>query len=120
MLKSHEAKLQMSLVKTHRVQREKRQVGGGERGEGEKEGWWEVVMGEEEEEAVKLQRKRERDKGDSSSKIRRGYTGGGGRQVIEEEEEEGNGYGGDVRNINRGSGLPAGAHSAPNTYCHSD
>lgn len=62
------------------------------------------------------------DKGDSSSKIKRGYTGGGGggRRVIEEEEEEGRGYRGDVRNINRGSGLPAGAHSAPNTYCHSD
>lgn len=45
------------------------------------------------------------------------YTGGGGgRQVIEEEEEERRGYGGDVRNINRGPGLPAGAHSAPNTH----
>lgn len=41
---------------------------------------------------------------------------GGGRQVIEEEEEERRGYGRDVRNINRGPGLPAGAHSAPNTY----
>lgn len=44
------------------------------------------------------------------------YTGGGGRRVTEEEEEERRGYGGDVRNINRGPGLPAGAHSAPNTY----
>lgn len=51
-----------------------------------------------------------KDKGDSSSVRKRGYTGGGG----------GRGYRGDVRNINRGSGLPAGAHSVPNTYCHSD
>lgn len=72
------------------------------------------------EEAVKVKRRWGRDKGDNSSKRKRGYTGGGGRRVIEEEEEEGRGYGGDVRNINRGSGLPAGAHSAPNTYCHSD
>lgn len=57
------------------------------------------------------------DKGDSSSKIKRGYRGEGGRQVI---EKAGRGYRGDVRNINRGSGLPAEAHSAPNTYCHSD
>lgn len=45
-----------------------------------------------------------------------GGGGGGGRRVREEEEEERRGYGGDVRNINRGPGLPAGAHSAPNTY----
>lgn len=71
-----------------------------------------------EKDAVKLRRRRY--KGESSSKRKRGYTGGGGRPVIEEEEEEGRGYRGYVRNINRGSGLPAGAHSAPNTYCHSD
>lgn len=50
-------------------------------------------------------------------KKKNAYTGGGGgRQVIEEEEEGKRGYRGDVRNINRGPGLPAGAHSAPNTY----
>lgn len=57
---------------------------------------------------------------ESNSKTKRCYAGEGGRQDIEKEEEEGRGYRGDVRNINRGSGLPAGAHSAPNTYCHSD
>lgn len=45
-----------------------------------------------------------------------GGGGGGGRQLIEVDEEEKRGYRGDVRNINRGPGLPAGAHSAPNTH----
>lgn len=78
-------------------------------------GKWEEVI---EKEAVKLREER-RDKEGSCSKRKRGYTGGS-RQIIEEKEEEERGYRGDVRNINRGSGLPAGAHSAPNTYCHSD
>lgn len=65
-----------------------------------------------EKEAVNLRR--------SSKNKKSGNRGGGGRQVIEEEEGEGRGYRGDVRNINRGSALPAGAHSAPNTHCHSD
>ena len=65
-----------------------------------------------------MRRKRERDKGDSNRKRKSLYRKR--RQTGSRGREEGRGYGGDVRNINRVSGLPAGTHSAPNTYCHSD
>lgn len=44
----------------------------------------------------------------------------GGRQVKGEAEKERSVYGGHANNINGASALPAGAHSAPNTHCHSD
>lgn len=68
----------------------------------------------EEEWVMKPQRTRDME--NSGSKNQWVCKRAGGSVVIEERR----GYGGSVRNINRSLGLPARAHSAPNTYCHSD